>query len=105
MNVYLAGPMTGLPLHNFPAFRAYAAALRAIGHSVFSPAERDLATGFDPARSIEDQGFDMRAAWIDNLTALQLVDAIALMPGWEDSDGAKLEQAIAGKLELHEIKL
>lgn len=105
MKVYLAGPMTGYPLHNFPAFHAAAAALRAIGHSVFSPAERDLAAGFDPARSIEDQGFDLRAAWIDNLAALQTVDAIALMPGWKHSDGAKLERAIAMKLELEEILL
>ncbi len=39
--VYLAGPMRGLPLFNFPAFADAAAKLRAQGYDVFSPAERD----------------------------------------------------------------
>ena len=48
MRLYLAGPMTGLPLWNFPAFATAAAALRADGHTVFSPAEHDKAVGWNP---------------------------------------------------------
>jgi len=37
--LYLAGPMSGLPQHNFPLFNRVAAHLRARGHAVFNPAE------------------------------------------------------------------
>lgn len=39
--VYLSGPMAGLPEHNFPAFHAHAAQLRAAGYDVVNPAEID----------------------------------------------------------------
>ena len=37
--IYIAGPMTGLPELNFPAFHAEAARLRAFGYEVINPAE------------------------------------------------------------------
>ena len=36
--LYVAGPMTGLPDHNYPAFAEAAARLRAVGYEVESPA-------------------------------------------------------------------
>lgn len=41
MKVYVAGPMRGIPEFNFPAFNLAAKNLRADGHVVFNPAERD----------------------------------------------------------------
>lgn len=41
IRVYLAGPMSGIPRFNFPAFFAAAAVLRSQGFDVVSPAETD----------------------------------------------------------------
>lgn len=37
--IYIAGPMSGLPEFNYPAFNRAAAVLRAQGHHVENPAE------------------------------------------------------------------
>lgn len=85
--VYIAGPMTGLPDLNFPAFHLEAARLRALGFEVVNPAEINP----DPA-----------AGWAqclrEDLAELLKCDAIALLPGWERSRGATLEHHIATAL-------
>ena len=109
MRIYLAGPMSNIPYFNYPAFDAEAKRLRDLGHEVFNPAEHDIAShGADisnptgsEAQAVEEYGFDRRAAlkaglaWIcDN------ADAIVLLPGWENSTGAKAERALAYALNL-----
>lgn len=86
---YVAGPMTGLPELNFPAFHAAAAKLRAIGHEVVNPAEVNP----DPGMKWEDA---MRA----DLPQLCRCDAIAMLPGWQLSRGARLEFDIAVALSM-----
>lgn len=103
--IYLAGPMTGYPRSNFPAFDEATAALRALGHAVSSPAEHDRHLGFDESRTPEEQGFDLRQAWRWDVEQLLQVDAIALLPGWRDSKGATLEHDIAVKLGLIVMEL
>jgi hypothetical protein len=94
MKVYIAGPMRDLPKFNFPAFDRAEARLRAAGWEVVNPARMDREMdGFDPtqkamAHSIE---FYMRR----DLPAVAGCDAIALLPGWERSDGAQKELAVA----------
>ncbi len=115
MNVYLAGPMRGYPEFNYPAFRAGAALLRAEGHNVFSPAEKDIErhTGEDISAGttgdlaeIEAKGFSLRDAIMDDLTFIaREADAIALLPGWEKSSGVKVELALANFLGLKVIEL
>jgi len=90
--IYLSGPMTGIPDHNFPAFHEWAARLRAQGHAVVSPAE--LGEGKTWAECLR---LDIRE--------LCTCDAIALIPGWEGSRGAHLELHIAHRLELEVIPL
>lgn len=81
MKVYIAGPMTGYIEWNHPAFDAAAEAWRAKGHVVLSPAEN---FGGDPSLRGADYG---RA----DLHLLLQVDALALLPGWEQSEHAKIE--------------
>lgn len=115
MNLYIAGPMRGRPFFNFPAFHAAAKRLRDKGHTVFSPAERDEAkNGNDfstkyPTGSNEDaaaNGFNLREALCDDLMWICLhADGIALLPGWENSKGARAERAVAQALGLERIYL
>lgn len=82
--IYLAGPMTGLPEFNFPAFNAEADRLRGLGYEVKNPADHGMIDGY---------------AWADymRLDIAQLVtcDTIALLPCWEKSKGATIEVRLA----------
>jgi len=42
MRIYIAGPMTGLPEFNYPAFNAAAEYLRSLGHHVENPADNPV---------------------------------------------------------------
>lgn len=87
--IYLAGPMTGMPDHNFPAFHAEAARLRDLGYHVENPAEHGVIDGYE---------------WADylrvDLQKLLTCEAIALLPGWSDSRGALLERHVAFQLSM-----
>jgi Domain of unknown function (DUF4406) len=117
MKIYLAGPMRGIREFNFPAFYAAAAKLRAEGHEVFSPAERDnekhgvdISKGNargDERLATEQHGFNLRDALGDDLAWICAhADGIALLPGWEVSKGANAERAtaIALGLEIRELE-
>ncbi|MDA4120440.1 MAG: DUF4406 domain-containing protein [Thaumarchaeota archaeon] len=114
MRIYLAGPMRGIPEFNFPAFHATTARLRAAGHTVFSPAERDEATygplsnnpTGDEALATIQYGFSLREALgADCAWICAHADAIALLPGWETSKGATAERALGIALGLEIIYL
>lgn len=101
MRLYLAGPMSSIPEHNFPAFRAAADDLRARGHDVQSPAEMDEAEGFDPNSADVESGSVEWAAFLARDVALvadSAIEALAVLPGWEDSRGAVLEVHVAREL-------
>lgn len=99
--------MTGIPDFNFPLFHRVATQLRAYGHSVFSPAERDeamygptLFKGRGDAAQIASQ-FSLREALSADTKAIsEWADAIAMLPGWEYSSGARAEHALATALKL-----
>lgn len=85
--VYVAGPMTGIADFNYPAFNAVADQLRAQGYEVENPADHGTVEG---------------AQWADymayDLTRLGLCGMVAVLPGWENSKGARLEVHIAREL-------
>ena len=82
--VYIAGPMTGLPEYNYPAFHRAAAKLRAAGWHVESPAEPGQVDGW---------------TWADymrrGLQQMLTCDTIALLPHWHGSRGARIEVRLA----------
>ena len=89
IRVYISGPMTGLPNLNFPAFNAAAEVLRV--------------NGFDPVNPV-DINPDPNATWVEclrnDIAAVCTCDAVALLPGWENSRGAHLEVQVAHALGL-----
>ena len=87
--LYLAGPMTGYPEQNFPAFHAAAAQLRTAGYEVVNPAELNL-----------DPGTPWRVCMQIDIRELVLCEGIALLPAWERSKGALLEYRIARGLDM-----
>lgn len=103
MKFYIAGPMRGYPDFNFPAFDKAAECLRSLGHEVVSPAELDRDLGFDETTGELPDGF-VESAMRRDLEEILGVDAIALLYGWEKSQGVKVELAVAKALGLEVYK-
>lgn len=93
MTVYIAGPMTGLPKQNYPAFNAAAARLRALGYEVLNPVDSEAE---NHKKGPQSHAWYMRRA----VRMVSHADGIALLPGWEKSAGAALEVQIGRALEL-----
>lgn len=91
--LYLAGPMTGINDFNYPAFNAMADRLRAGDYEVENPADHATVDA---------------AVWADymayDLTRLGLCGMIALLLGWDLSQGARLEVMIAEHLGMRVVK-
>lgn len=104
MKIYLAGPMTGISEFNFHEFDRYAAILKSHGHDVSNPAQMDRELGFDSSVSEVSQEF-LRGALRRDLAAICDADAIAMLPGWENSGGARIEWMLAVRLGLKIIYL
>lgn len=82
---YLAGPMSGKPHFNYPAFEDAAKRLRAAGMTVTSPHEL--------------HGDNVGRPWADclrvDLRAMLECDAVIMLRGWRESAGAVLEHRVA----------
>lgn len=114
MKIYLAGPMTGIPHFNYPAFNDAAVLLRKARHTVFNPAEHDIETfgkdisnpTGDASQAAKEHGFSRRNALKADLSWIcDNAEAIALLPGWENSSGARAERALADALSLEILVL
>lgn len=79
MKIYIAGKITGDPGY-LDKFRGEAKKLEALGHIVLNPAE--LPEGMSKAEY-------MRIC----LAMIDCADTVFLLPGWQGSPGARLEQA------------
>lgn len=95
MRIYVSGPMSGFTTKEYTkAFGDAAKRLRKGGHTVVNPAELDK------------KGPPL-TSWADylrrDIKVLVDCDAIRLLDGWENSEGAKLEAHIAEKLGLARV--
>lgn len=95
--IYISGPMRGIPQFNFPAFNAAEERWHKAGWHVFNPTAGgfgggDFATG-EGVTEAEVQN------WLrEDIRDITACEAVALLPGWEDSEGAQFEVAVAYKI-------
>lgn len=92
--IYVAGPMAGMPELNFPAFNEAARTLRSFGLEVVNPAELNV--------GIEG---NWAACMRNDVRELVTCDTLALLPGWERSRGAQVENRLARDLGLRVLSL
>lgn len=92
--LYVAGAMSGMPGNNYAAFHDAAAKLRAAGFLIENPAE-------NPAPPCGTWLAYMRMA----VTQLARCDGVVMLPGWEQSRGARTEFALACDLGLQVLTL
>jgi hypothetical protein len=123
MKIYLAGPMRGHKSYNFPTFMYAEQELVGRSYDVANPARMDLLNGTmmafhkhdecwrldpDPANLCEvcvwewDDfvfipcgTFDFHEALRRDIHELATCDGIVMLPGWQDSEGAKKEHYVA----------
>jgi hypothetical protein len=90
VKVYISGPITGHENGNRAEFFATGALLRSAGYSPINPHEVLCAAPCP--------------AWTDylkaDIKAMLDCDAVAMLPGWFWSRGARLERRIARKLDI-----
>lgn len=115
MKIYLAGPMRGKPNFNRAAFKAAADKLRGDGHEVYSPSDMSLllfgervgnnANGDEGEMGGDELTISRTVFHLDMTYICLQADAIALLPGWENSRGARAEKAAAEAIPLKIIYL
>lgn len=104
MILYIAGPMSGIPQFNFPAFYEAQKALEAQSYTVINPAELDPPEVQEAAWASGDGvlkgGMVGGHTWgmllaRDVQVVADQCDGLALLPGWSGSKGARLELMVA----------
>lgn len=107
-SIYIAGPMSGYPEFNFPAFFAADEKLSAEGWKVWNPAAKDQELDLDPeavttgdAKLVIERGFDFREAYLWDVSKIIEGDGIYMLKGWQYSPGATGEHAVAVAMKRH----
>lgn len=114
--VYVAGPMRGRPHYNFQAFDIARDFLRDFhGFDVISPADLDRqqrlmdVDALPPVDGYTGGGFS-RIDWHevmrkDLALVIEEADMVAMLPGWQDSEGASVEVTVARAIGLPTFEL
>jgi hypothetical protein len=91
--------MRGYKHFNFEAFDEASKRFRKAGWNAINPAELDRVVGIHEYTTKLPKNF-LRDAMKRDTDAICDSDAIALLPGWEESAGVKVELTLAKLLEL-----
>lgn len=107
-NVFLCGPMTGLPNYNIAAFMDAHAELMRLGARVSNPALSWMKDGC-PERPHEELTrrslHELTAPKFSGSETGNYYDVLVLLPGWRESDGACMEVSVAGAIGIPVVKL
>ena len=101
--IYIAGPMRGTFNLNRPVFEEVAAAFRDEGFVVESPIEIGARFGTDQ-ELLNDKDLLLKLMNFEEET-IRTCDAIALLPDWEKSRGARQELLVALREQLQIIPI
>jgi hypothetical protein len=100
--VYLCGPITGLPDNNKPAFLDAQRKLVAIGFTVFNPhnlCEDIVANHHGTSEELWQACMKRDIPW------MLKCDLVILLPGWSVSRGASIERALAQQVGIPTVLL
>ncbi|WP_305296571.1 DUF4406 domain-containing protein [Parvibacter caecicola] len=90
MLLYIAGPVTGIEKDNLPAFEEAARRLRAAGHGAVIP--HHFVDGADWKTAMSQCIGCIALDWAGTPDGYY---GLAVLEGWEESRGAKMEKAVA----------
>lgn len=100
--IYITGPMTGLPLFNFPAFDEAQKQLREMYPECYIISPANIDRNYYPCHDWESNtlpaGFKLCRMLLVDLEALSQCCVLYVLPGYERSKGSAVEIAFARAL-------
>ena len=97
--IYIAGPMRGYPQYNYEEFFYWSRMFRTSGYKVLNPAAKDVDKWLDDGWVFSEDEWELvieeDLQWIKDEA-----DALFMLHGWEDSEGANMEKELADDLDL-----
>ena len=97
MKVYLSGPITNDPYYEIK-FKKAELFFRQSGYCVINPVQISVEI------MKKNQKANYKDFMIADVNALFSCDAIVMLPGWEDSPGARAEYALAKSIKMETIE-
>ena len=99
IRIYIAGPMRGIRNFNRKAFANADKHLTEVGiYKTFNPSKFDEQSGMTDQELESKEG--LRIVMRRDLEDVLKCDAVYMLNGWEKSEGAKIEHALATMLGL-----
>lgn len=102
LTLYIAGPMRGYKNNNFQAFHAAAKwwSMNCAVEKIFNPAQMDEEAGYDGDCAAINSREYLKSCMQRDIAAIMASDALYMLTGWEKSEGARVEHALAVYLGL-----